>query len=261
MTWSRAPAAAGRRCRADAGAGASRAGRRGPQRRRPHRAGADPAGDHRPANRRPAAVRRRRPRWSPTARSTTTASCRPACRSPPAAIASRRCICGGSRGTGLCRAAARHVRHRHPRPRHPQPDADARPLRHQAAVHRDDPGRAGLRLRAAGAARRRAGRPRRCARPRATSCCRCSSPPAPTRSSPASSACCPARRCAWWTATWSTASGWRRCRPARRRTSARRRRWPGWTRRSSGRWTCTSAATCRTACSCPAAWTAPRCWR
>ena len=260
----RAAARPGRARRADRRAGASRPGRHRPHRRRPRRAGAQPAVDHRPGDRRPAAVRRPGRRWSAMARSTTTASCARRCRSvsfatnsdcePPLHLWLRD-------GAGLRAAPARHVRHRDPRARAAHGDADARPVRHQAALHRADRRRPGLRLGAAGAAGGRAGVAR--------------GAPGGARGAAAAAvhhrrrddlrghpaACCPARRSPAPTATCWIAAACRTCPRAGRRTSTRTRRWPG----SIARWRrasiCTSAATCPTACSSPAASTAPRCSR
>ncbi len=79
-------------------------------------------------------------RWWPMARSTTTASCSPGLPLATGSDCEPPLHLWRQSGGGYADGAARHVRHRHPRPRQPQPDADARPVRHQAAVLRHHPG-------------------------------------------------------------------------------------------------------------------------
>ena len=71
----------------------------------------------------------------------------------------------------------------------------------------------------------------------------------------------PARRCAWWTATWSTGTAWKRCRQVARRRSARRQRWPGSDAALEQSVDLHQRSDVPTGCSFPAAWTAPWCCR
>ncbi len=229
------------------------------------RAGAEPARHHRPRDRRPADVRRpgdadRQRRDLQLPRVARRAA--GAWSSPRKATANRRCICAAataptSRAT--CAACTRIAIHdRAARTRH----AVARPVRHQAALHRAD------RMAASPSPRSR----RRCSRP-GWSRARLR-PPARDellqlqfttgarddlhRHQPRA-----ARRDADLRskAMSSSEAARRRSPRAAPRRSARLTRWSGWTARWRAACCCTSAATCHTACSSRGAWTAPRCWR
>ena len=133
-------------------------------------------------------------------------------------------------GADYAQRTARHVRHRHPRTRPRAGDADARSVRHQAAVHRAD--RAGLAFASEPQALLQAGLVGRgrCARARARELLQLQFTTGAERSSRASSACCPARPCR---ARRRPCAGRRAPRrTAGRRPDERRRRGAarGWTR-------------------------------
>ena len=168
----------------------------GHARARPRRPGAQPPGDHRPGDRRPAAVRRpggaggeRRDLQLPrAARGDAGHQLRhqQRLRAAAASVAARR--------GGLCKRAARHVRDRHPRARATQRHAERAT---RSASSRCTPPRSRTAWRSPRSRRRcwkRGWSNVASARRRARSCCNCSSPPAPRRSSRASGACCRARR-------------------------------------------------------------------